>query len=769
MLPEIPTRDSSGAASVGIGCFPVRNTSRSYISICLIIVALGLSFDLSAAESDSTHFEVQQYVVKGSGVLFTNLPKSDFAAYTGPNVGVTQIVGAASELQAQYEAAGFPGVSVATALERITNGIVTLNVFRGLHPQILISGRQYPALQRELQVAGQPGPGAKTVSTAKTAAGPAAKSSGTNSPATPKFVVRAYEITGDTLLSTNTLMGIFGKRVGTNVTIADITQGASDLQSEYRARGYPTVSVTIPQQQLTNGIVKIRVFEGRISDVLVTGNHYFTSNNIMRALPSVQIGTILSGPIFQAELDRANANQNRQIYPQIEPGDQPNTSRLRLEVHDRLPVHAKLDFNNQNTPGTPELRLNASAVYDNLWQLEHSIGFQYGFSPEAYKGGDWPFYDLPLVANYSGFYRMPLGNPEPLSTAVANNPNNFGYSEATRQFRLPAPSGRSELNFYASRSTIDTGLTTPFSANIYNTNGNTLDRKDVQQDLTTTADVGTRLTIPVKTTANFQSSFSAGPDYKTYELSSAKTNVFTLTSIILDTISNPGHVITNINVSTVYSPVPLTVHSLDYFPLAFRYDATLRDRFGFTSFGLGLGVNAWYSGTLNNLKAITGSKESTGNWVTLLPSMSRDFLIHTNWTLSLHAEGQWADEPLISNEQFGIGGVNSVRGYHEGEVFGDTGWRFSSELKSPPQVIGTVYGKALLTVRGSIYMDYGEVYLLDPQGRSSRYPLWGTGFGAMASIGPHFDVRFLCSFPLLGTTTTEAYQPRFNFGLSAQF
>ena len=43
------------------------------------------------------------------------------------------------------------------------------------------------------------------------------------------------------------------------------------------------MNVTIPPQQLTNGIVKIRVFQGRLAEILVTQNHYFSSNNVMRA------------------------------------------------------------------------------------------------------------------------------------------------------------------------------------------------------------------------------------------------------------------------------------------------------------------------------------------------------------------------------------------------------------------------------------------------------------------------------------------------------
>jgi hemolysin activation/secretion protein len=565
-------------------------------------------------------------------------------------------------------------------------------------------------------------------------------------------------------------MSIFAKRTGTNVALSDITQAASDMQMEYHNRGYPTVKVVIPPQQLTNGIVKIRVFQGRLSEIVVDQNRYFSSNNVMRALPSLRTNIILNGPLFQAELDRANANQDRQIFPQLEEGLQENASTLHLQVKDRLPLHAKVDFNNQSSPGTPDLRVNTSASYQNLWQVEHSVGVQYSFSPESYKSGDsWNFYDRPLVANYGAFYRLPLASPESVAEAVAAQPDNFGYDEATRKFRLPAPSGRPELNFYASRSSIDTDVTTLSSGTLYNTNGNSLDRQDVQQDITTTSDLGARLSIPLQTTAQFQSGLSSGFDYKGYELTSYKTNIFTLTSQILDTISNPGHVTTNINVSTINSPVPTTSRSLDYLPLSLRYDASLRDSRGVTAFGLGLSANAWYSGSLSNLQSISGSSESSGYWLILSPSMSRDFVIHTNWILSLHGEGQWASQPLISNEQFGLGGVNSVRGYQEGQVFGDTGWWLGLEQKTPPQVLGLVYRNHPLTVRASAFMEYGEVYLLDPQGRQDRTPLWGTGFGGVASIGATWEARLLVSWPLLTAGAAHAGVPRLNLSLSAQF
>ena len=50
--------------------------------------------------------------------------------------------------------------------------------------------------------------------------------------------------------------------------------------------------------------------------------------------------------------------------------------------------------------------------------------------------------------------------------------------------------------------------------------------------------------------------------------------------------------------------------------------------------------------------------------------------------LALDLRGQWAPQPLISNEQFATGGRDSVRGYYDGEILGDYGVQASAEWRS---------------------------------------------------------------------------------------
>ena len=698
-------------------------------------------------------------------MLSTNVLEPVVSGFAGERVSLAQLVRAASAVQAAYRDHGYPDMSVIVGPEGATNGVVTMSVCRGAFPQVVVSGTRYLLSSNAVTAAANPTPEELAHSRETTAA---TAPSRTN--AAPTFEVEEYLVHGNTLLAPETIARALTNApgaFGTNVTFAGIQSALTELQQAYRARGYVTASVGLPQQRLTNATVKVEVTEGKLAAVKIVGNHYFSSNNIRRALPSLRTNAILNGLIFQAEVNRANANRDRQLSAVIAPGAEPGTSDLILNVKDRLPLHGKLELNNQSSPGTPDLRLNASAAYDNLWQEEHSAGVQYAFSPEYEKqGSQWNFYDVPLVANYGGFYRWPLGQPEPVAEVVASNPTSFGYSEASRRFVLPPPSGQAELTVYASRATIDTGVQTLSHETLLDIPGvRQISREDIQQDLTVNEALGLRLTKPFRGTDQFHPGISGGLDFKSYSLSDFKTNSFILSEITYGPDGRPNPPV----VSVVNSPVPTTERTLEYLPLSLAYNTTWqipRTTFGFD---LGLSANAWYSGAKGELQTLTGSKDSSGHWVAVDPSLTADIVVHTNWVLTVRANGRWASEPLISNEQFGAGGLASVRGYHEGEVFGDTGWHASIEQKTPPHVVGFVAGKLPVVVRGSIYMDYAETYLLDPQGRPGSTPLWGTGIGMVASIGAHWETRFLFSVPLLDAGTISAYQPFFNFALTAQF
>ena len=316
--------------------------------------------------------------------------------------------------------------------------------------------------------------------------------------------VQGYAVYGNTLLSEQMVKSTLVKFVGPAKTAEEIKAAKASLQMAYWDRGFVTVSVVFPPQTLTNGcFVRLNVVEGRLAEVKVENNHHFSTPNVRRALPSVQTNTFLNNLAFQQELDRANANRDRQIYPVIGEGPEPRTSALTLRVKDRLPLHGRLELNNNATPGTPDLRANLAVQYNNLWQREHQFGVQYSFSPQDSKEGSYMFFEKPMVANYSVFYRLPLAPVNGQPPARPYEVGDFGYDEVSKRFRAPAASDASELLFYASRSSSDTGQKLASESQeppVVSTNG-TLQVNDrlYNQSVTVNENLGARWLQPLPT------------------------------------------------------------------------------------------------------------------------------------------------------------------------------------------------------------------------------------------------------------------------------
>jgi hemolysin activation/secretion protein/AraC-like DNA-binding protein len=620
--------------------------------------------------------------------------------------------------------------------------------------------------------------------------------------AAPKFKVEKYLVSGNTVLPPAAIGNVFTnvpQAFGTNVAFPDIRTALGELQMTYRERGFVTVSVALPPQKLTNATVKIKVTEGWLADIRVQGNNWFSTPNVLRALPSLHTNMLLNSHVFQRELDRANANRNRQIYPVIGPGPEPGTSEITLKVKDKVPLHGRVEINNQATPGTPESRINASAQYDNFWQEEHQLGVNYSFSELNYKNhleANATPLDLPQIANLGAYYRLPLGTGDSVQSQVDASGGAFGYSEITHQFKLPPPTGKPELTIYANRSSTDTGVVYGQRTNVVSTPLLTIAKQDAGENVSLNEGLGAKFSLPLPQLGNLASTFMAGIDFKRYQNASYNTNLFFATTYI----TNSDGSVKRIS-SSIASGQPSRQSEVDYFPINFGLVGSLPDPWGSTTFNIqanyNLGVSGGHFGSVvyrqgTNTVTVPGLAYSTNapnRYFSVTAGVSREQRLYKDWTMLMRADGQWTDKPLFSNEQFAMGGLGGVRGYSEGQAYGDTGWRVSLEPRTPLVNIGMVDGDVPFWVRASVFMDYGQVSLVDGyfiraaslqgptigtiRGNPRTLNFWGAGWSLTANIGSHLDARLAVAFPLINTGTLSNWSPGRNvhlyFAVGAQF
>ena len=130
--------------------------------------------------------------------------------------------------------------------------------------------------------------------------------------------------------------------------------------------------------------------------------------------------------------------------------------------------------------------------------------------------------------------------------------------------------------------------------------------------------------------------------------------------------------------------------------------------------------------------------------------------------VALRMAGQYTTEPLIDNEQFAIGGVDSVRGYLEAEDLGDIGIEGSVELRSPH--LDSAFGIHPREAYVYLFYDAGVVSLIDPlPSQIARHDLQGWGVGFRVSGFAGFDAGLDWARSLVSTTYESVGDSRIHF------
>ncbi|HKA41186.1 MAG TPA: ShlB/FhaC/HecB family hemolysin secretion/activation protein [Burkholderiales bacterium] len=115
--------------------------------------------------------------------------------------------------------------------------------------------------------------------------------------------------------------------------------------------------------------------------------------------------------------------------------------------------------------------------------------------------------------------------------------------------------------------------------------------------------------------------------------------------------------------------------------------------------------------------------------------------IASDWQARLAFNGQYTDDRLVSGEQFGIGGPDSVRGYLVRELASDRGYQAQLELYTP-DVARWVGMRDPFRMRFLAFYDYGQVETVNPQpGEVRRARLESLGLGLRLNYGKQVSLR----------------------------
>ncbi len=139
------------------------------------------------------------------------------------------------------------------------------------------------------------------------------------------------------------------------------------------------------------------------------------------------------------------------------------------------------------------------------------------------------------------------------------------------------------------------------------------------------------------------------------------------------------------------------------------------------------------------------------------------------WRLQARLNGQLSPDALVPGEQFGIAGANTVRGYAERELIGDSAWLANLELAGP-ELSGVARGslrslRVLGFVDGAVASNRLDTECLAGRTRCS---VSAVGLGLRAA-GTSWQLRADLAYPLRDGNRTEKHAPKLHLAASVAF
>lgn len=226
------------------------------------------------------------------------------------------------------------------------------------------------------------------------------------------FVLKEIDISGSTVFTREDFQSLYRSFIGHSVTFADLDNVISLIKAKYKEKGYLTTTVYLPEQEIKDGMVEIRIVEGRMGDLSIEGNRWTSDSLISRFFHSKK-NEILNLKSLEKDVLRLNKRADFDVKTVISPGKEPGTSDIILKIEEQYPNHIGVGCDNQGTRLVGKIRNSLSLRSSNLSGRADTLFLNSTYSSLSF--GQSLIYEIPVdtYGTKLGFeytyYKMRLG------------------------------------------------------------------------------------------------------------------------------------------------------------------------------------------------------------------------------------------------------------------------------------------------------------------------------------------------------------------------
>ena len=187
------------------------------------------------------------------------------------------------------------------------------------------------------------------------------------SPPTPsQFIVKGFLFNGNTVIGKEQLESITEPYIGQPLELPLLESAAQAVTDYYRKKGYTLASAYVPQQDIKFGVVELAVLEGRIGDITVSGNKYYSSSFIKGHFAQAMEENVARNNSLERGLLLLNEYPGLKTSATLEPGKSSGATDVHVTAQDKRPLHFMLDTNNYGFNNISRYRFGAGVEVGNM-------------------------------------------------------------------------------------------------------------------------------------------------------------------------------------------------------------------------------------------------------------------------------------------------------------------------------------------------------------------------------------------------------------------
>lgn len=198
------------------------------------------------------------------------------------------------------------------------------------------------------------------------------------------FVLKRVEFSPSEILDKEALAAIAAEFEGRDVTFAELRALVAKVNALYRVKGAVAAEAVIPPQDVSSGVVKIRLVEGRVGSYRIDGNAA-TREDYVTARMRLPAGALFDTRQLEQDMIRFNRSNDAQLRAELKAGEAFGTTDIVIHMQEPQRHSLRLFADNAGSKSTGENR--AGVTYENRSLLGYRDALSlYYTGAEGYAG-----------------------------------------------------------------------------------------------------------------------------------------------------------------------------------------------------------------------------------------------------------------------------------------------------------------------------------------------------------------------------------------------